>query len=120
MDILRLLLLALLIVTLATTPNGNAVPKATVDTIPTVANPKGKVTPMPTQPAFEPGILLARVSTQADAEQIATLYGITLESVNGSLARFTTDQDILALFDLGQKNNWPALTPNYYRQLYNP
>ena len=120
MDVSRFLLFVFVMITLATVPNRFAVPTATVDTIPTIENLKGKVTPMPTQLAFEPGVLLATVSTQKEAEEIASLYGITLESMNGTLAKFTTDQDITALIELGRKNNWPTVTPNYYRQLYMP
>ena len=120
MDIPRFLLIVFLIIALATVPGTSAVPTATMDTIPTVENAKGKETPMPTQPAYEPGVLLASVTTQEEAQQIASLYGITLVSVTGTLAKFTTDQDLATVIELGQKNDWPLLTPNYYRQLYIP
>ncbi len=74
----------------------------------------------PRQPAatYEAGVLLALVDSREDAEKIAELYGITLDSVNAGLAKFTTDQDILELIKLGRKNGWPEVQPNYLYQLF--
>lgn len=62
---------------------------------------------------YEEGVLLAIVTSQEEAEEIASLYGITLVSVNESLAIYSTEQDILELIRLGRENGWPPVEPNY-------
>lgn len=66
---------------------------------------------------YEQGVLLALVETQEEAERITELYGIELVSVEGSLAKFFTGQDIMELIELGETNGWPPVQPNY---LYRP
>lgn len=67
---------------------------------------------------YEKGVLLAIVASQEEAEKIAELYGITLVSVNDSLATYSTDKDILELIQLGRENGWPPVEPNYINRLF--
>lgn len=67
---------------------------------------------------YEKGVLLAIVASQEEAEKIAELYGITLVSVNDSLAKYSTDKDIQELIRLGHENGWPPVEPNYIDRLF--
>ena len=71
----------------------------------------------PAQKLYEDGVLLAAVDSEEDAQFIAACYGITLEGVADGLARFTTEEDIESLIQLGRDNGWPPVQPNY---LYHP
>lgn len=64
--------------------------------------------------------LLAEVKDEAEAEQIADLYGVTLESVENGLAVFKLNekQNVLDLVELGQSNGWPVVQPNYLYSLF--
>jgi len=66
----------------------------------------------PTQEAEMKGNLMAWAETQADAENIANLYGINLVAYSNKIALFYTDQDLDALIQTGKKNGWPELSKN--------
>ena len=79
-------------------------------------------TAAPTAPATGDGIqpdavspeaqLLAKTETEAEAEELAELYGITLVKYRNGLARFHTEEDPRAVIRRGQENGWPELTLN--------
>ncbi len=85
---------------------------------------EGKKTTSPIQAggsqvgAHVPGELIATVESQADAEKIAELYGITLVSVEGKIAVFSTDQDLGEVIAKGVKNGWHPLSRNDILQMY--
>ena len=58
------------------------------------------------------GNLMAWAETRADAETIASLYGITLVAYSNKIALFNTDQDPDTLIQTGKKNGWPELSKN--------
>ena len=70
------------------------------------------------QSMYEEGTLLAMVESEEQAEEIAELYGITLVRIDDSLAKFSTDKDLNELIELGRKNGWPPLQPNYIYQAF--
>jgi len=67
---------------------------------------------------YEEGTLLALVESEAQAHEIAGLYGIALISVEEGLATFHTEQDLMELIELGRENDWPPVQPNYIRELF--
>lgn len=48
-----------------------------------------------------------------EAEKIADLYGIELDSYSYGVATYTTDKDIQELISFGEENDYPTLAPNY-------
>ena len=66
----------------------------------------------PTQEAEMKGNLMAWAETLADAEKIASLYGINLVAYSNKIALFYTDQDLDELIQTGKENGWPELSKN--------
>lgn len=62
--------------------------------------------------------LVALADTREEAEKIAELYGIELNTYSYGVATYTTDKNLQELIDLGVENNYPALTPNYEVELH--
>lgn len=62
--------------------------------------------------------LVALADTQEEAEEIAELYGIELNSYSYGVATYTTDKSPQELIELGTEKGYPALTPNYKQELY--
>lgn len=56
--------------------------------------------------------LIALADTREEAEEIAELYGIELSSYSYGVATYTTDKSTVELMELGEKNGYPALSPN--------
>lgn len=56
--------------------------------------------------------LTALADSLEEAQEIADLYGIELDSYSYGVAAYTTDKDIAELLLLGEKNNYPTLAPN--------
>ncbi|MDE5939573.1 MAG: hypothetical protein K2H37_10880 [Lachnospiraceae bacterium] len=56
--------------------------------------------------------LTALADTLEDAQEIADLYGIELESYSYGVATYRTDKDISELINLGLENDYPTLAPN--------
>ena len=61
--------------------------------------------------------LTALVDTLEEAQQIADLYGIELDSYSYGVASYHTDKDISELIKLGEESGYPTLAPNYKYQL---
>lgn len=62
--------------------------------------------------------LTALADTQEEAQEIADLYGIELQSYSYGVATYTTDKNLREIFDLGLENNYPELTPDFENQLH--
>lgn len=56
--------------------------------------------------------LIALAKDQEEAEKIAELYGIELDSFSEGVAVYTTDKDPQDLKELGDINGYPTLTVN--------
>lgn len=56
--------------------------------------------------------LTALADSLEEAQEIADLYGIELDSYSYGVAAYSTDKDISELLLLGEKNNYPTLAPN--------
>ena len=86
------------------------------------AVPATPAAPTPTAPAVTEGLqpdavspeaqLLCKAETEAEAEELAELYGITLVGFRNGLARFHTEEDPRAVIRRGAENGWPELTLN--------
>jgi len=68
--------------------------------------------------SYEAGVLLATVENGEQAQEIAELYGIELVSVEGGLAKYHTELDIMELIQLGRENDWPPVQPNWIYTLF--
>ncbi len=64
------------------------------------------------------GQLMGPAEDEAQAQEIAELYGIALVDYAYGLALYYTDQDPKALIELGQENGWPPLSLNRTMNLY--
>lgn len=64
------------------------------------------------------GQLKGRAETQAEAEEIAALYGIQLVDYQNGLALFYTEEDPKTVIARGEENGWPQLSLNRVMQLY--
>lgn len=53
-----------------------------------------------------------------EAEKIADLYGIELESYSYGVAVYVTDKDVQELITMGEENDYPTLAPNHKDKLY--
>lgn len=62
--------------------------------------------------------LTALAEDMEEAEKIADLYGIELESFSYGVATYTTDKDVQELMNLGEENDYPTLAPNNLNKLY--
>lgn len=62
--------------------------------------------------------LTALADSLEDAQEIAELYGIELESYSYGVASYRTDKDISELINFGTENDYPTLSPNIKNQLY--
>ena len=56
--------------------------------------------------------LTALADTLEEAQKIADLYGIELDSYSYGVAVYHTDKDISELIQLGLDNDYPTLAPN--------
>lgn len=56
--------------------------------------------------------LTALADTLEEAQEIADLYGIELDSYSYGVATYSTDKDIAELLLFGEENNYPTLAPN--------
>lgn len=54
--------------------------------------------------------LLAQVSSEEEAKEIADLYGITLLDYLNGVARYHTDEDPTELIEMGKKKGYPLLS----------
>ena len=68
-------------------------------------------------PVAQGAELVCMAETQAEAEEIAALYGITLVSYGNEVAVFTTEEDYREVIRRGKDNGWPLLDGNYIIQL---
>ena len=92
------------------------------------ANPKTDATmpsAKPVIPSTQPsgtvnprGQLIGKAKDNAEAAEIAELYGITLVDFGHGLALYYTEEDPKAVIARGEENGWPALSMNYTRQPY--
>ena len=63
------------------------------------------------------GELMAVTGTQEEAERIAELYGIKLESFEEGVAVYSTTESVWDVISRGKKCGYPDLSPNYVREL---
>ena len=56
--------------------------------------------------------LTALADTLEEAQEIADLYGIELDTYSYGVATYHTDKDISDLIQLGLDNDYPTLAPN--------
>ncbi|MCX4321769.1 MAG: hypothetical protein OSJ59_02265 [Lachnospiraceae bacterium] len=68
--------------------------------------------------ADEAPTLTALADTLDEAQEIADLYGIELESYSYGVATYRTDKDISELINLGMENDYPTLAPNTKNYLH--
>ena len=66
---------------------------------------------------YEEGSLIGIVESEAHAQEIAALYGITVVTVNDNFALFHTQEDVMAVIERGRQNGWPLLEPNLFMSL---
>lgn len=64
----------------------------------------------PAQETPEKGNLMAWADEESDAEEIASLYGITLLTYTEHIAVYWTDQNPAEVIQLGKTNGWPELS----------
>ena len=64
----------------------------------------------PAQESQQKGNLMAWADEKADAEEIASLYGITLLSYTEHIAVYWTDQNPAEVIQQGKDNGWPELS----------
>lgn len=62
--------------------------------------------------------LTALADDLEEAEKIADLYGIELDSFSYGIAVYVTDKDIQELISMGEENDYPTLTPNHKEMLH--
>ena len=62
--------------------------------------------------------LTALAEDLEEAEKIADLYGIELDSYSYGVATYITDKDVQELIIMGEENDYPTLAPNYKSKLY--
>lgn len=62
--------------------------------------------------------LTALADSLEEAQEIADLYGIELDSYSYGVAAYSTDKDISELLLLGEKNNYPTLAPNQKSEIH--
>lgn len=73
----------------------------------------GKAMPLADNP------LMAMVDTEEEAKEIAELYGITFVSYDNGIAVYQTDEDPMQVITRGQENDYPQLSLNLKREVYN-
>lgn len=62
--------------------------------------------------------LTALADDLEEAQEIAELYGIELDSYSYGVASYRTDKDITELINFGLENDYPTLAPNYTSELH--
>ncbi|MDE6995481.1 MAG: hypothetical protein K2P41_13855 [Lachnospiraceae bacterium] len=62
--------------------------------------------------------LTALAEDMQEAERIADLYDIELDSFSYGVATYVTDKDVQELMNLGEENDYPTLAPNYKNKLH--
>lgn len=62
--------------------------------------------------------LTALAEDLEEAEKIADLYEIELDSYSYGVAVYVTDKDVQELIDMGEENDYPTLTPNHKDKLH--
>lgn len=78
--------------------------------IPSATSPTGETG----RPLYdEEAPLLGSAETQKEAEEIGTLYGITLVKFSHGTALYQTEEDPREVIRRGRENGWPELSLNY-------
>ncbi len=72
------------------------------------------------QPVVEGAELMCLADSQAEAEDIAELYDITLVEFANGVATFTTDKDLQEVIQIGKDNGWTELSINHIIELDDP
>lgn len=62
--------------------------------------------------------LTALADDLEEAEKIADLYGIELDSYSYGVAVYVTDKDVQELISMGEENDYPTLAPNHKDKLH--
>lgn len=62
--------------------------------------------------------LTALAEDLEEAEKIADLYGIELDSYSYGVAVYLTDKDVQELMSMGEENEYPALAPSHKDKLH--
>lgn len=62
--------------------------------------------------------LTALAEDLEEAEKIADLYEIELDSYSYGVAVYVTDKDVQELINMGEENDYPTLTPNHKDKLH--
>ncbi len=62
--------------------------------------------------------LTALAEDLEEAEKIADLYGIELDSYSYGVAVYLTDKDVQELISMGEENDYPTLAPNHKDKLH--
>ena len=62
--------------------------------------------------------LTALADDLEEAEEIADLYGIELDSYSYGVAVYVTDKDVQELISMGEENDYPTLAPNHKNKLH--
>lgn len=62
--------------------------------------------------------LIALADSEEEAQRIAELYQIELESFDSGVAFYTTDKDVAELIKMGTENDYPPLSINNKQFLY--
>lgn len=62
--------------------------------------------------------LTALADDLEEAQEIAELYGIELDSYSYGVASYRTDKDVTELINFGLENDYPTLAPNYTSELH--
>lgn len=62
--------------------------------------------------------LTALAEDLEEAEKIADLYGIELDSYSYGVAVYLTDKDVQELISMGEENDYPTLAPSHKDRLH--
>jgi len=93
------------------------VPKQTVES--SVKTPETTPEETEDQPAVgEKAQLLCQAENQAQAREIAALYGIELVDWHDGLATFRTEEDPREVIQRGEEQGWPSLSLNQSLKLH--
>ena len=97
------------------TLSGEEAPKAAPAPPP---DQSGSPIPSMAEDIAEGAELFCLADTQADAEQIASLYGIELESYSYGVATFHTTEDPHAVIERGRAKGYPHIEINHVNTLF--
>lgn len=73
--------------------------------------------PVPTAETESPQ-LTALADSLEEAQEIANLYGIELDSYSYGVAAYSTDKDIAELLLFGEEHDYPTLAPNQSQEIH--